>query len=125
MLRKILIPGLLLAAMCTMAGITGAIGSDPGFPHNQETRGGSIGGIVLNLREEPVPGAIVVLIGRIGHEEIIRLKTRTDREGQFVFRPLRPGYYRLVAHHEDWGRGGTRLKLREDEHARVRIVLEP
>ena len=125
MFRKMLILGLLLVATCAMAGFAGASASGPSFPQNQETRGGSIGGVVLNLREEPVPGAAVILIGRVGHEETIKLKTITNREGQFIFRPLRPGYYRIGAYHEDWGKGGTRLKLREDEHAKVRIVLKP
>ncbi|MCC6227838.1 MAG: carboxypeptidase regulatory-like domain-containing protein [Phycisphaerales bacterium] len=81
---------------------------------------GKIVGTVVDADGTPVADARVVL----KHGEKIIAHARTNAEGHFVFRDVRPGRYHLEAGKQGMGRGHALAPVHPGETVHVKITLK-
>lgn len=84
------------------------------------TDAGSIRGVVVDGRGQPVAGATVAL-NAPGRPEIVVV--RTNERGVFAFPRVRPGQYGITAKKRGVGSGAVRVAVRSGEAVTVRIQL--
>ncbi|MCC6969168.1 MAG: carboxypeptidase regulatory-like domain-containing protein [Phycisphaerales bacterium] len=81
---------------------------------------GKIVGTVVDADGKPVADAHVVL----KHGDKVVAHMRTNAEGHYAFKDLRPGRYLVQAGKAEVGRGQERAAVRPGETVRVRITLK-
>ena len=88
----------------------------PRLVAQEQTRGGTISGIVRDSMSEPIAGAAIVL--RPGAQ-----RTRTDSAGRFTFTGLDPSTYAVVARKVGFFPESWDVKLTKASRMEVHIVL--
>jgi hypothetical protein len=86
---------------------------------------GTLKGIVIDSKSEPVEGASIKLVFKkiMGTKDIQKFSTQTQKDGYFVIEKVPVGEVTVTAKKGNQGSGFAKAEILEDETTEVRIVI--